>query len=78
MLSDVIPPFDPNAAMALRDIYRAIEQALPHCVDDEPDPPPSHGLRWQHELRWELETLVTTGEVLRRKDLGRGLYSLSP
>lgn len=61
----------------LRQIYAAIERARPDLVDDEIEPPPSAAVRWQHELRWELETLVVTGKVQRRKDLGRGIYSAS-
>lgn len=57
-------------------IYSAVEEHLPHLVDNEPDSPPSTGLNWQHELRWELETLVGTGAIRRRKDLGRGMYSV--
>ena len=59
----------------LRQIYAAIERDRPDLVDDEIEPPPSNAVRWRHELRWELETLVVSGKIRRRKDLGRGLYS---
>lgn len=59
----------------LRQIYAAVERDRPDLVDDEIEPPPSNAVRWRHELRWELETLVVSGVVQRRKDLGRGLYS---
>lgn len=55
-------------------IYAAIERDYPALVDDEIEV--STGVvRWKHELRWELETLVVNGAVKRRKDLGRGQYS---
>lgn len=58
----------------LSQIYAAIERDYPALVDDEIEV--STGvIRWKHELRWELETLVVDGVVQRRKDLGRGQYS---
>lgn len=59
----------------LRQIYAAIERDHPHLVDGEVEPPPSNAVRWKHELRWELETLVVRGFVRRRKDLGPAFYS---
>jgi hypothetical protein len=59
----------------LRDIYVAVERDHPNLVDSEIEESTGRS-RWQHELRWELETLVVHGELRRRKDLGRGLYSL--
>ena len=58
----------------LRDIYAAIERDYPALVDSEIEEA-TGGSRWQHELRWELETLVVQGKLRRRKDLGRGMYS---
>lgn len=59
----------------LSQIYAAIERNHGHLVDEEIEPPPSSAVRWKHELRWELETLVVNGTLRRRKDLGRAIYS---
>lgn len=59
----------------LSGIYSAVERDYPHLVDAEVEPPPSNAIRWKHELRWEIETLVVNGELRRRKELGRGMYS---
>lgn len=59
----------------LSEIYATVERDHPHLVDDEVEPPPSNALRWKHDLRWELETLVVKGELRQRKDLGPALYS---
>ena len=56
-------------------IYDAVEHQLPQWVDDERESGTTQ-FRWRHELRWELETLVVRGDVKRRKDLGRGWYSV--
>ena len=58
----------------LRDIYAAVERDQPSLVDSEVEDATGRS-RWQHELRWELETLVVHGDLRRRKDLGRGYYS---
>jgi len=58
----------------LADIYDAVERDHAVLVDDEVEPD-TGAVRWKHELRWELETLVGSGDIRRRKDLGRGLYS---
>lgn len=57
-------------------IYASAESELPQLIDSEPDPTAPRQLKWKHELRWELETLVQAGQVHRRKDLGRGMYSV--
>lgn len=61
-------------AIHLTDIYATIERDHPTLVDMEIETA-TGAVRWKHELRWELETLVVNGDVRRRKDLGRGLYS---
>ena len=58
----------------IADIYGAVQRELPHLVDSEVES--SGAIRWKHELRWELETLVINGVVLRRKDLGLGMYTV--
>lgn len=58
----------------LTEIYAVVERDHPTLVDDEIEPS-TRAVRWKHELRWELETLVVSGDVRRRKDLGRGQYS---
>jgi len=74
--ADLLPGIIRQAnAVRLSAIYSTVELDHPHLVDEEIEPPPSHGLRWKHDLRWELETLVVKGVVRRRKDLGRGIYS---
>jgi len=60
--------------VSLLDIYQAIERDAPHLIDDEIETS-TGAVRWKHELRWELETLVGEASVRRRKDLGRGIYS---
>lgn len=60
----------------LSTIYAQVEQDRPQLVDDELEPGPSRVVRWKHELRWEMETQVVAGRICRRKDLGRGMYSL--
>lgn len=77
-LADLLPKIiasSPQRTTHLTDIYAAVERDYPALVDDEVEPPPSNAVKWKHELRWELETLVGKGEVQRRKDLGRGMYS---
>lgn len=63
-----------NDLISITDLYAAIEQDHPDLVDDETEPG-TGAVRWKHEFRWELETLVVTGRVRRRKDIGRGIYS---
>jgi hypothetical protein len=55
-------------------IYSEVEALLPELVDDEVEAT-TGAIRWKHELRWELETLVVKGDVTRRHELGRGWYS---
>lgn len=59
----------------LSDIYSEVERRRPDLVDDELEAGSTTVLRWKHELRWELETLVVAGGVRRRKDVGRAIYS---
>ena len=61
--------------VTLKELYVAIARDMPELVDDEVEPN-STQLRWKHELRWELETLVVRHEITRRKDLGLGVYSV--
>lgn len=61
--------------VSIADLYGAIERDHADLVDAEVEPS-TGAVRWKHELRWELETLVVRGEVKRRKDLGRGIYAL--
>lgn len=60
--------------ISIADLYRAIERDHAELVDAEVESL-TGAVRWKHELRWELETLVVSGEIKRRKDLGRGIYS---
>jgi hypothetical protein len=64
-----------RAPMTIAEIYRCLETDHPELIDDEIEPGPGHVVRWKHDLRWEIETLVVAGTVKRRKDLGRGFYS---
>ena len=61
--------------VAIAEIYAAIEQDRPELVDDEIEAT-TGAVRWKHDVRWEIETLVSKGAIKRRKDLGRGVYSL--
>jgi len=62
-----------RAPVHLRQIYEAIERDHSHLIDDEVDS--SGAVRWKHELRWELESLIVSGTLRRRKDLGPAMYS---
>lgn len=62
-------------SVSLADLYLAIEQDHADLIDDEVEPG-TGVVRWKHEFRWEMETLVVSGKVRRRKDLGRGIYSI--
>jgi hypothetical protein len=64
-----------GAPISIADLYSAIERDHPDLVDEEVEST-TGAVQWKHELRWELETAVCKGEVRRRKDLGRGMYSL--
>lgn len=75
MIPKILRSEQAGAPLSIRDLYRAVERDHPHLVDDELEVS-TGAVRWKHEFRWELETLVVKGEVKRRKDLGRGVYSL--
>jgi len=74
--AELIPQLVSADPISIADLYLAVEQARPDLVDDEIEPD-TGAVRWKHEFRWELETLVVNGRVSRRKDLGRGIYSTS-
>ncbi len=61
--------------VSIADLYGAIERDHSDLVDAEVEAS-TGAVRWKHQLRWELETLVVRGEITRRKDLGRGIYSV--
>jgi len=61
--------------VSISEIYGAIEREHPELVDAEIEPR-TGAVHWKHELRWELETLVVNDLVKRRKELGRGVYSV--
>lgn len=67
---------DHGDGACLSAMYDEMERRLPDLVDSEPDPFQPAGLRWHHDMRWEIETLVVHGVIRRRKDLGRGRYAL--
>lgn len=69
----LIGQLDRGGGVRLRDIYGAIESEFPASVDTERELPPGHGLKWKHDVRWEIETLVAQRVIVRRKDLGRPL-----
>ncbi len=56
-------------------LYEQISHARPDLVDDEPDPYAPDRPKWQHDVRWELQTAVTNGSISKRSDVGRGFYS---
>src|SRR5205807_10213944 len=74
-LPHIVRTLDHGAGAHLTEIYSYVERNHAHLVDDERDPPPGNGLKWKHDLRWEVETLVLQGVIMRRKDLGRARYS---
>lgn len=63
-----------SQALQLRAIYDNVSELRPDLTDDEVESD-SGRLKWKHELRWEIESLVRSGLILRRKELGRGWYS---
>lgn len=75
MVQSIVGSAPAGAAVSLDEIYAAVTHERPDLVDDEIEAG-SGAIRWKHELRWELETLVVAGQVRRRKDLGRGIYSI--
>jgi len=75
LLPVLVAAADDRSGIHLQALYDAIECDHPHLVDDEVEAT-TGAVRWKHELRWELETLVGHGDVKRRKDLGRAMYSL--
>lgn len=56
-------------------IYKHIQALRPDLVDDEPDPYTPTRLKWEHDVRWELQSGVTDGRIVKREDVGRGYYS---
>lgn len=73
LLPELIAQLSYDGAVNLSSLYEAIENQFPGLVGDEVDGDDKP--QWKHDLRWELETLVGNGSVLRRRDLGRGWYS---
>jgi len=73
-ISHVIRDERAGYAVSISDLYAAVEREHSELVDDEVETS-TGALRWKHEFRWELETLVVRGDIKRRKDLGRGIYS---
>ena len=61
--------------VSIAEIYGVVERDHPTLVDYEIEIT-TGAVHWKHELRWELETLVVKGAVKRRKELGRGVYSI--
>lgn len=58
-------------------IYEQIADTRPDLVDHEPDPHAPNRPKWQHDVRWELQSAVTAGRISKRSDIGRGFYSRS-
>ena len=56
-------------------LYEQISHIRPDLTDDEPDPHAPKRLKWQHDIRWELQTAVTNRRISKRSDVGRGFYS---
>ena len=75
LLPRVIASEDSGDPISLAKIYAAVERDRPDLVDDEVEPL-TGAIRWKHELRWEMETLVVNGSIKRRKDLGEAIYSI--
>jgi hypothetical protein len=75
LIPDIISRLDTGRGVPLASIYAAINRDHPHLVDDEPDPHAPERPLWEHDVRWEIETLVLHHDIRRRKDLGRGMYS---
>ena len=63
-----------RSAVHLRGIYAAVERDHPSLVDTESRFRPGGPVEARAAMG--VETLVVNGELRRRKDLGRGIYSL--
>lgn len=63
----------PGIPVHLTHIYELVEAARPDLADDELDS--SGRSKWQHDVRWELQTGVLSTRVTKREDIGRGYYS---
>lgn len=61
--------------VSLAYFYEVVEREHPELVDSEPDPHAPSRPKWQHDLRWELQTAVSGGLIRKREDVGRGYYS---
>jgi hypothetical protein len=76
LVPEFIGSLDRGQGVTLSSIYAAIERVRPDLTDDTPDPHAPARPLWEHDVRWEIETLVHSHAIRRRKDLGRGMYSL--
>lgn len=62
-------------AIHIQQIYQEVALLRPDLIDNEPDTHAPTQLKWQHDLRWELQSAVTARRILKRTDVGRGYYS---
>jgi hypothetical protein len=60
--------------VTLNQLYVAIEQTRPDLVDDLPDPQAPGRPQWQHDLRWEIQTAVTSRRIVKLEEIGRSVY----
>lgn len=74
MINDLVGAAD-GGPVQLAEMYRWVEVNRPDLAGQDPDPHAPGRPQWQHDLRWELQSAVTSGRVLKRSDLGRGFYS---
>jgi hypothetical protein len=64
--------------VSLTDLYGAAERRYGDLLDRRPDPARPSQQKWQHDLRWEVQTAVSERRIVKRNDLGRALYSAPP
>lgn len=62
---------------SLTQLYDAAERRYGRLLDRRPDPARATQQKWQHDLRWELQSAVDDGRVLKRTDVGRAVYSVA-
>jgi hypothetical protein len=62
--------------IAIDELYTAAERRFGPLLDRSPDPARLTQEKWQHDLRWEIQSAVLDGRIIKRDDVGRGVYSL--
>jgi len=62
----------------LAELYDAAEARYGLALDWRPDPDRPAQPKWQHDLRWELQSAGSASRITKRADLGRAIYEAPP